>query len=218
MKLLAYSALICSACFAGSGAAPGSAKAWELDQARKAMASKFDSSSLKGPKPTTQICFGIEQAWFADWNLSKDQSPSGPVEKASLKRGQSRFLGIFDERGWISELRYYDARNNHRWTRVFTYKVPAKNTPSAEVTWMANFYDATGEPLERDVAEKTVRDYGYGWTPGHTRFELKDALGDALIIQPSPDGGETWTYFDGKFELKFRFDKEGKLVEAPPRK
>jgi len=217
MKLLVLSIVSASIVHAAGGAAPGSAKAWEQEQARRAAASRFDSASLKGPKPSSEIQFGTEQAFFADWDLSTDHSPSGPQEKSAIPRSMPRFLGIFDERGWISELRYFDARNNHRWTRVFTYKVPAKNSKDTGVSYIANFYDPKGEPLERDEWEKAARDNGRGWAPGHTRFEVRDVLGEALTIIPTADGGESWSYFDGKSELKFVFDKQGKLVEAPKR-
>jgi hypothetical protein len=218
MKWLVLSIASVSIAYAAGGAAPGSAKAWEQEQARRDAVSHFDSASLNGPHPTTEFQFGTEQAWFSDWDLSTDRSPSGPKDKSALRRGAPRFLGIFDERGWIAELRYYDMHGNQRWSRIFNYPVVPKGTPKdAAVAYTAAFYDPSGEPLDRDAAEKLARENGRGWTPGHTRFEVQDALGEALIIFPTADGGETWSYFDGKQELKFNFSKQGKLVSSPAR-
>jgi hypothetical protein len=218
MKMFVLLVASVSVVHAAGGAAPGSAKAWEEDQARRAAASRFDSSSLKGPRPPTEIRFGTEQAWFVDWNLSTDRSPSGPIDRAAIRRGAPRFLGIFDERGWITELRYMDARGNHRWSRIFTYKMPVKGSTDTSIAFVSGFYDPKGDPLERDDAEKNVRDNGRGWATGHTRYEVRDALGEALMNFPTTDGGETWVYFDGKDEIKFTFDKQGKLVESTPRR
>lgn len=202
---------------AAGGAAPGSAKAWEEEQARNAQADRFDSSGIKGPRPNTEIQFGVEQAWFADWDLGTHRSPSGPQDRSSIPRNMPRFLGIFDARGWISELRYIDARGNHRWSRAYTYKMPGTVSSDTAVTWIVGFYDRNGEPLELDAQEKAVRDNGLGWELGRSRLEVHDVLGDPLTVFPAPGGGETWTYFDGRNELKFGFDRKGKLIEAPKR-
>ena len=216
MKLIAVLACTCSVVFASGGAAPGSAKAWELEQARKEMASQFDSSALKGPKPSNELQFGKDQVWFADWDLKTDRSPSGPKAKEAFLRGQPRFLGIFNEKGWITELRFLDHRGNVRWSRAFTYKVPEKKAPaSTPVTWTADFYDANGDPLERDASVKATRELGHSFAIGARRMDVHDALGDALEIFPQPDGGDLWVYYDGAEELRFRFDKNGSLVESP---
>ncbi len=112
----------CAAVLASGGAAPGSARAWEEEQARKSL--EIDSSSLQEPRPANEFLFGQDQAWFPDWDLKTDRSPSGPLPLKSFQRHQPRFQGLFDDKGWLSEVRFIDGYGSVRWTRVFVYNVP----------------------------------------------------------------------------------------------
>ncbi|MCY2928883.1 MAG: hypothetical protein NTV86_05205 [Planctomycetota bacterium] len=160
--------------------------------------------------PTTEIQKGKVEAWFLDWDFCTDNSNGSRVEKAGLKEGHIYFHGLFDERGWIKELRYYDRDWKHRWTKVFSY--PAESTTGG--TFLPHSYKyltPEGQEIDSRKREQAVKAKAGGWRQGTPKERLREALGEPLVITTGAFGDETWIYFDGINQHRYPFSKGGQL-------
>lgn len=163
-------------------------------------------------KPTVEIvASGITEQWYADWNLVTDKSPSGPIQVSGPRKGEVTFHAQFDNRGWITELTYFDARKKERWTKLFTYppRIPAG---PGEVPVSIVWSKADGSLIDLKALESSLAN---GVPAGSRKMSVLDAYGEPFIMIPESDGGETWVYATSKEERRFRFDKKGKLLDAP---
>jgi len=163
-------------------------------------------------KPTVEVvAAGTTEQWYGDWNLVADKSPSGPIQITEPRKGAVSYKASFDPRGWITELVHYDVRRKERWTKLFTYpaRIPAgPGDVSVAITWSkadGSLYDL--KQIEANLAKGV---------PSNTKkLGLLDLVGEPFVILPEADGGETWVYATTKEERRFRFDKKGKMSEAP---
>lgn len=163
-------------------------------------------------KPTVEIVAnGITEQWYGDWNLVTDKSPSGPIQANGPRKGEVTFHAMFDNRGWITELTYFDARKKERWTKLFTYppRIPAG---PGEVPVSIVWSKADGNLIDLKAIEASLAN---GVPAGSRKMSVLDAYGEPFIMIPESDGGETWVYATSKEERRFRFDKKGKLQDAP---
>lgn len=163
-------------------------------------------------KPSCEVvAAGTTEQWYGDWNLVTDKSPSGPIQVGEPRKGNITFHAAFDNRGWVTEVTYYDARKKERWTKLFSYppRIPAgPGNVSYTVTWSK----ADGSLIDiKDVENKLARTL----PAGTRKMAMLDAYGEPFLVLPESDGGETWVYATSKEERRFRFDKRDKLAEAP---
>lgn len=160
--------------------------------------------------PTTEIQKGKREAWFLDWDFCTDNSNDSLVEKTRLNKGHVYFHGLFDERGWIKELRYYDRSWKHCWTKVFFY--PSASTAGGGYLPHSYKYLAPdGQEIDHTKREQVVKTKAGGWADGTPKEEIRKALGEPLVISTDPFGMEKWRYFDGVSQHWYTFNKEGKL-------
>lgn len=164
-------------------------------------------------KPSCEVvAAGTTEQWYGDWNLVSDKSPSGAIQISGPRKGGVSFRAAFDNRGWITELTYYDARKKERWTKLFSYppRIPAgPGEVPYTVTWSkadGSLIDVKG--FEAKLAAKSL-------PAGTRKIAMLDAYGEPFLMVPESDGGETWVYATSKEERKFRFDRKDKLVDAP---
>lgn len=164
-------------------------------------------------KPSCEIAAaGTTEQWYSDWNLVTDKSPSGPIQATEPRKGDITFRASFDNRGWITELTYYDARKKERWTKLFSYppRIPAG---PGDVPYTTTWSKADGslidvKAVEAKLASKSI-------AAGSRKMALLDAYGEPFLMIPESDKGETWVYATSKEERRFRFDKKDKLMDAP---
>ena len=163
-------------------------------------------------KPACEVvASGTTEQWYGDWNLIANKSPSGPIQVSEPRKGKVSFHASFDNRGWITELTYYDARKKERWTKLFTYpaRIPAgPGDVPVTVVWSK----ADGSLIDLKASEANL---AKGVAPGSRKMAVLDALGEPYVMIPEDDGGETWVYATSTEERRFRFDKKGKLMDAP---
>lgn len=163
-------------------------------------------------KPTCEIvAAGTTEQWYGDWNLVTDKSISGPIQATGPRKGSITFHASFDNRGWITELTYYDARKKERWTKLFTYppRIPAG---PGEVPVTVVWSKADGSLIDLKAVEASL---AKSLPAGARKINVLDAYGEPFLMVPESDGGETWVYATSKEERRFRFDKRDRLMDAP---
>lgn len=166
--------------------------------------------SPKELQPTTEIQKGKTEAWFLDWDFCTDNSNNSRVDKTDLKKGRVYFHGLFDDRGWIKELRYYDQSWMHQWTKVFKY--PSETNGS--LTFLPHTYQyltPAGQSVDHTKREQTVKKRSGGWADGTPKEKIREALGEPLVISTDAFGMDKWRYFDGVQEHWYVFNKDGSL-------
>lgn len=163
-------------------------------------------------KPTCEIVpAGTTEQWYGDWNLVSDKSVSGPIQVTAPRKGAITFHASFDNRGWITELTYYDARRKERWTKLFTYppRIPAG---PGEVPVSIVWSKADGSLIDLKAVEASL---AKPVPSGARKINILDAYGEPFLVIPESDRGETWVYATAKEERRFRFDKRDRLMDAP---
>jgi hypothetical protein len=161
-------------------------------------------------RPTTEIQKDKPEAWFLDWDFCTDNSNNSRVEKTDLKKGREYFHGLFDDKGWIKELRYYDQSWTHQWTKAFKYPSGTNGT-STFLTHSYQYLTPAGKTVDHSKREQTVKARSGGWADGTPKEKLREALGEPLVISTDAFGMEKWIYFDGISQHWYVFNKDGKL-------
>jgi hypothetical protein len=163
-------------------------------------------------KPKVEIApQGVTEQWYGDWDLVGDKSPAGPIQISKPRKGDVSYQASFDQRGWITQLVHFDARGKERWTKLFTYpsRIPAG---PGEVPVTINWSKADGSLFDLRAIEAGL---AKGVPASTKKIGLLDLIGDPFVMKPESDGGETWIYATTTAEHRFRFDKKGRLMEAP---
>ena len=151
---------------------------------------------------TAEVQKGKLESFFSDWDLCTDNSNNTAVDKTALKEGQSYFHGFMDKHGRIIELRYYDLRRIHKWTKRFYYGSRGQHT--------FNYFAPDGQRINHKKQEAAVRKR-YAYRQGTRKEEIRRSLGDPVIIQMDTFGMEKWRYFDGVEQHWYTFNAKGEL-------
>lgn len=159
---------------------------------------------------------GIQEQWYADWNLVTDRSSSAPLEITAPRSGRGTFRVAFNDHGWPTEVSYFDSKANPRWTKLFRY--PTKLPPgSGDVSFASTWISANGAAISMTKISDTYK--STTWKVGQRKYKVSDQLGEPLIVETGYGVGkgvaEAWRYLvDGK-EIIFSFDKDNLLMSVP---
>jgi hypothetical protein len=172
-----------------------------------------------GRKPrTATVEPGVTEVWYPDWNLASDR-PVGTetVEAKAPMRNHKTFRVAYNDHGWPSEISYFDAKGEMRWTKLFRYPAKIPSGPG-DVPFTSIWISAkAGGTINMTKLAEAYK--GATWHVKQRKYQVSDLLGEPLVVD-SRDGGlsgsaETWVYLiDGK-EVRFNFDKDNALVELP---
>lgn len=171
-----------------------------------------------GRKPNCETQPGLDEAWYADWNLSTDRPSAAPLQVAGPRRNMATFRAAFDDNGWPTEVVYYDAKGKPRWTKMFKYPARIPAGPGV-VPYTANWIGSNGKAIQMNQVALAYK--GAKWDVAMKKYQVGDAMGEPLIIEVTSVGttfsakAETWVYLVDGREVRFPFDKDNKLVSLP---
>ncbi len=171
-----------------------------------------------GRKPNCETQPGLNEAWYADWNLSTDRPSAGPLQTSGPRRNMHTFRAAFDDNGWPTEVVYYDAKGRQRWTKLFRYPARIPAGPGG-VPYTANWIGSNGKAIQMDQVAAAYK--AAKWEVAMRKYQVGDALGEPLIIEVTSVGttfsakAETWVYLIDGREVRFSFDKDNRLTVLP---
>lgn len=162
-----------------------------------------------GKIPLTEIQRGKADAWFLDWDFGTDNSNNSAANKSQLKQNHIYFYGLFNDQGWIKELRYYDMNGVHQWTKIFYY--PDQTNDTGEyLSHSYKYFTPDGKEIDHAKQEQIVKSYS-SWGDGTPKERILEVLGNPLVTTVDSFGMQNMIYFDGTSQHWYVFNKEGKL-------
>ncbi len=171
-----------------------------------------------GRKPNCETQPGLQEAWYADWNLTTDRPSSGPLDVKGPRRNAPTIRAGFDDNGWPTDVVYYDTKGRPRWTKLFKYPARIPSGPG-DVPYQVNWIGSNGKAIQ---LSKVTEGYKKAkWEIGMKKYEVGDFLGEPLIVDVTPSGttfssdAETWVYWIDGQEVRFPFDKDNRLIALP---
>lgn len=171
-----------------------------------------------GRKPkTVTVEPGTDEVWYADWSLVGDRPTSAEVLAIKAPRqGRRTFRAAFNDHGWPTEVSYFDAKGNMKWTKLFRYPTRIPSGPG-DVPFTTTWISSKGGAINLAKVSESYR--SGNWHLGQRKYEVSDRLGEPLLVESGESGlsgsAETWVYLvDGK-EVRFAFDKNNSLLALP---
>jgi len=159
---------------------------------------------------------GTDEVWYSDWDLVTDRSPSGPLDVKGPRAGRQEFRVAFNNRGWPTELTYFDTKANPRWTKMFRYPARFPAGPG-DVPFTASWINTQGAPISMAKLAATYK--ATTWKLGQKKYQVSDLLGEPLLVKTSGGGfggaAETWIYLVDNQLASFHFNKDNSLVSLP---